>query len=156
MDEYIRRMNRAGIRYLLIGGQAMRLEGMPRFSMDWDFFIPARDNDNFAKINAEFSDIFDLSVEPLGPHGEGFVQTYQTPLGIIQFHLAPPGLPDFDEAERHLVIRRSAAGTPVRCLSGKDLLTSKQATNRPKDNEDIEFLKIKLEKATRETQLKIE
>ena len=24
------------VRYLLMGGQAMRLAGMPRFSMDWD------------------------------------------------------------------------------------------------------------------------
>jgi hypothetical protein len=37
MNELILGFNAAGIRYLLIGGQAMRLAGMPRFSMDWDF-----------------------------------------------------------------------------------------------------------------------
>jgi hypothetical protein len=36
MNELLRAFNSAGIRYLLIGGQAMRLIGMSRFSMDWD------------------------------------------------------------------------------------------------------------------------
>ena len=43
MDEVIRRFNTEGIRYLVIGGQAVRLEGCPRFSMDWDVYIPSRD-----------------------------------------------------------------------------------------------------------------
>ena len=51
MDEVIRRFNEAGVRYLVIGGQALRLEGMPRFSMDWDFFLPGRDEANIEKIN---------------------------------------------------------------------------------------------------------
>ncbi len=46
MDELIQAFNAAGVRYLLVGGQAMRLTGMPRFSMDWDFFIPPRDSEN--------------------------------------------------------------------------------------------------------------
>jgi len=146
MDDYILRMNHAGIRYLLLGGQAMRLEGMPRFSMDWDFFIPPKDAANFAKINAELADLLDVSLEPLGPRGEGFVQTYQTPLGVIQFHLVPPGLPKFDEAEQRMVIHKTASGTPVHCLSPADLLASKKATGRDKDTDDIEFLKIKLNK----------
>ena len=46
MNELILAFNAVGIRYLLVGGQAMRLTGMPRFSMDWDFFIPPRDEKN--------------------------------------------------------------------------------------------------------------
>ena len=34
MNELFRTFNAASVRYLLIGGQAMRLAGMPRFSMD--------------------------------------------------------------------------------------------------------------------------
>ena len=33
MNELLLEFNAAGIRYLLIGGQAMRLAGMPRFSI---------------------------------------------------------------------------------------------------------------------------
>ena len=50
MNELILALNAAGIRYLLVGGQAMRLTGMPRFSMDWDFFIPPRDEANLAQL----------------------------------------------------------------------------------------------------------
>ena len=53
MDELILAFNAAGVRYLLVGGQAMRLTGMPRFSMDWDFFIPPHDENNFTKLNRE-------------------------------------------------------------------------------------------------------
>jgi hypothetical protein len=51
MNELVLSLNAARIRYLLVGGQAMRLAGMPRFSMDWDFFIPPRDEDNLARWN---------------------------------------------------------------------------------------------------------
>ena len=54
MNELIQQFSAAGIRYLLIGGQAMRLTGMPRFSMDWDFFIPPRDEENFTRLNGLF------------------------------------------------------------------------------------------------------
>jgi hypothetical protein len=47
MDDLFQALDKAGIRYLLIGGQAMRLFGMPRYSMDWDFLIPPRDVANF-------------------------------------------------------------------------------------------------------------
>jgi len=140
MDELLRKLNQAQVRYLLIGGQAMRLAGMPRFSMDWDFFIPARDEDNLARLNRLLADELDLPLVALGPHGENFIQTYQTRWGVVQFHLGLPGVPKFDEAERQAVVRKNELGTPVRCLAGAHLLAAKQAANRPQDQADIEFL----------------
>jgi len=49
MDELLRCLNEGGVRYLLMGGQAMRLAGMPRYSMDWDFFIPPNDLENLGQ-----------------------------------------------------------------------------------------------------------
>jgi hypothetical protein len=43
MGELVHLFNAQAVRYLLIGGQAMRLEGLPRFTMDGDFYIPPRD-----------------------------------------------------------------------------------------------------------------
>ncbi|HAO77488.1 MAG TPA: hypothetical protein DCQ92_00665 [Verrucomicrobia subdivision 3 bacterium] len=60
MNELILALNAAGIRYLLVGGQAMRLTGMPRFSMDWDFFIPPRDGKNLARLNEILQDEIDV------------------------------------------------------------------------------------------------
>ena len=87
MDELILAFNAAGVRYLLVGGQAMRLIGMPRFSMDWDFFIPPHDERNFTKLNEILKDELDVPLVALGARGENFIQTYQTSQGILQFHL---------------------------------------------------------------------
>ncbi|MBN1557261.1 MAG: hypothetical protein JW951_03860 [Lentisphaerae bacterium] len=143
MEALIARLNAHGVRYLLIGGQAARLEGVPRYSMDWDFLVPPRDTGNIRRINAALGDELDLPLEPLGPHGENFVQTYQTRWGIVQFHLGAPGLDPFDQLESRAVSRTLPEGVQVRCISGADLLLSKKAAGRPSDSLDIEFLEEK-------------
>lgn len=140
MDELIQAFNAAGIRYLLVGGQAMRLAGMPRFSMDWDFFIPPHDSDNFIKLNRVLGEELDVPLLPLGARGENFVQTYQTRWGVVQFHLGLPGVPKFDEAEKSAAPRASETGVSVKCLSGILLLASKRAAGRPQDQADIAYL----------------
>ena len=145
MDEVIKLFNKHGVRYLLIGGQAVRFAGMPRFSMDWDFFIPPKDGNNISKINTLLEEEFDLPLLPLGEKGQNFIQTYQTRWGVIQFHLAGPGLPPFNDAEKRAVIHETESGTQVKCLSGVDLLESKRKAGRPQDQLDIEFLEIKKE-----------
>ncbi len=114
MDELLQQLNAAGIRYLLIGGQAMRQPGSPRFYMDWDFFIPPRDERNLDRLNELLADDLDLPLLPLGPLGENFIQTYQTHWGALQFHLGLPGLPRFDEAEAAAVSRPPKVGRRCR------------------------------------------
>jgi len=143
MDEVIRLFNDRAVRYIIIGGQAVRLEGCPRFTMDWDVYIPGRDEANLMRINAVLGDELDVPLVPLGPRGENFVQTYQTRWGVLQFHLAGPGLPPFDEAESRAVMHLTEEQVSVRCLSGADLLASKKRANRPSDSLDIEFLEKK-------------
>ena len=62
--------------------------------------------------------------------------------GVIQFHLAPPGLPKFAIVEERAVIHEFC-GVPVKYLCLDDLLSSKQAVAREKDADDILFLTIK-------------
>lgn len=143
MDEVIQLFNKKNVRYIVIGGQALRLEGMPRFSMDWDLFIPSQDAGNLKLINRLLGSELDTPVLPLGRHGENFVQTYQTRYGVLQFHLGGPTLPAYDDAEKRAVIRHSETGTPVRCLSGNDLLESKKKSGRPQDLLDARFLEKK-------------
>lgn len=145
MDEVIQRFNEQGVRYLLIGGQALRLAGMPRFSMDWDFFIPPRDEENIGKINRTLGEAIDIPVVPLGEQGENFVQTYQTQWGVAQFHLGVPGLDSFDAAEERAVMCHTETGISVKCACTEDLLSAKKAAGRPEDQADIEFLERKTE-----------
>ena len=148
MNDLLRTWNDSGVRYLLAGGQAMRLIGMPRFSMDWDFFIPPRDERNFERLNKLMAEDLDMPLVPLGTRGENFIQTYQIQWGILQFHLGLPGVPSFDAAETAAVVRTTEHGVAVRCLSGRHLLDSKQAAGRPQDQLDIEFL-LELQRASK-------
>lgn len=143
MDELIQLFNVHQIRYLVFGGQAVRLVGMPRFSMDWDFFIPGKDDANMKQINRLLEEELDMPLVPMGPKGENLIQTYQTRWGIIQFHLAVAGIVSFEEAESRAVVNVNENGTKVRCFSLDDLLASKEAVSRPQDQQDIMFLKIK-------------
>lgn len=143
MEDLIRSFNEQSVRYLVIGGQAARLEGVPRYSMDWDILIPPRDIKNMDKINSLMGDDLDLPLEPLGPQGQNFVQTYQTRWGILQFHLGAPGLDAFEILESRAVFHSISKEVQARCISGSDLLRSKKAANRPSDALDIEFLEEK-------------
>ncbi|MBC8453875.1 nucleotidyl transferase AbiEii/AbiGii toxin family protein [PVC group bacterium] len=143
MDEVIRIFNENAIRYLVFGGQAVRLTGMPRFTMDWDIFIPGKDSENMQRINELLADELDLPLVPVGTRGENLIQTYQTRWGIIQFHLAVTGIPSFDEAEKKSVFYDDENGIKVKCLSLQDLIASKKSVSRPQDQADIDFLEIK-------------
>ncbi len=143
MEKLIARLNAAGVRYVVIGGQAVRLHGMPRFSLDWDLLIPSRDAENLGRLNAAVGEWLGEPVVPLGPRGENFVQTFQTVHGIVQFHLAVPGLASFDVAEAAAVEMAMEDGTPCRVLSAADLLQTKRAAGRSQDQIDIEFLQEK-------------
>ena len=143
MDEVIQLFNENAVRYLVFGGQAVRLEGMPRFTMDWDIFIPSKDLENIQRINELLGSELDLPIVPIGKRGENIIQTYQTRWGIIQFHLAVVGISSFDEAEKRAVFHDDENRIKVKCLSIDDLIVSKKSVCRPQDQVDIEFLEIK-------------
>ena len=44
METILKKLNAAAVRYVVIGGQAMQQEGMPRFTLDWDL-EDSRDDD---------------------------------------------------------------------------------------------------------------
>ena len=119
----------------------MRLLGMPRFSMDWDFFFRREMKKISEKSINLLGDELDLRLEQLGSRGENSIQTYQTRWGILQFHLIVPGVLNFNKSEAIGTVLYTKNRTPVPCLRGSDLLSSKEASNRPQDQSDIEFLR---------------
>ena len=141
MDSLIARLNKAGARYLVIGGQAVRLFGFPRFSMDWDIYVPPHDEHNLRIIENALTGELDVSLLPLGPRGENIIQTYQTRFGIVQFHLVVPGLTSFADAARNAARLTDEDGNAVPCVGARDLLAAKLATHRAQDQQDIAFLK---------------
>ena len=49
----------------------------------------------------------------------------------------------FDVLETRATEHQLKNGVLVKCINGKDLLSSKRAVSRPSDLEDIEFLEAK-------------
>ena len=139
MDEIIATFNRNRVRYLLIGAQAARLLGNPRYSFDWDLYIPPRDRENIRKINELLPEEIELPLLPLGMRGENFIQTYQTKHGLPHFYLI--GFPPFEDAEKEATEKMLESGTKVKCVSAETLLRMKEASNRPHDQSDILFLR---------------
>jgi hypothetical protein len=58
---------------VVIGGQAMLQQGMPRFTLDWDIFVPPLDKENFDKTNYALADELDMELEKIRyPNGRRF------------------------------------------------------------------------------------
>ena len=83
-----------------------------------------------------------------GDRGENLLQTYPTRWGVLQFHLAIPGLPSFGDCWQRRCSIADERGSSIATLCGEDLLSSKMAANRAQDQEDIAFLKKKKEVGT--------
>jgi hypothetical protein len=111
--------------------------------MDWDFLVDG-DAGNLAKVSECLGDELDLPLVPRGPRGEHLIQTYQTRWGVLQFHLAVPGIPSFAEVWARRNDRSTETGVSVPCLATRDLLAAKRASGRPQDLADAEFLEQKL------------
>lgn len=129
MTDAIRALVSARVRFVVIGGHAIRYAGLPRMTSDWDLFVPPHDLENFSKINKALEDEPDIVVAPLGPHGENFVQTFQTQWSVIQFHLVLAGIRTFEEAEA-AAVEVEDAGLKLKRLSGAHLLANKLKANR--------------------------
>src|SRR5687768_13749654 len=145
MNDVIAALVAAKVRFVVIGGQAVRIVGFPRTTIDWDLFVPPRDEANFQRIDQALDEIatpgeYDRPVIPLGPNGENFIQTYQFQWCLLQFHLLVPGIKTFEDAEK-TSIEVSDGGINFKRLSGPMLLKAKEAANRPADQEDIKFLR---------------
>jgi hypothetical protein len=57
MNECIRLLAAAGVRFIVVGGHAIRYAGFARSTLDWDLFVPPHDLANFAKINRALENV---------------------------------------------------------------------------------------------------
>jgi len=127
-------LERNDVRYVLVGGMAAILHGVPRATLDVDLLIEA------SPANAQ------ALLAALGEAGLGTADLV-TPAEVlanvvtlfedflrVDVFLSIPGL-SFDEAWRHHVVR-DAGEARVRVASRRDLIASKRAKARPKDLED--------------------
>ncbi|MBP7676237.1 MAG: nucleotidyl transferase AbiEii/AbiGii toxin family protein [Thermoanaerobaculia bacterium] len=134
-----------GVRYLVFGGAAMNLHGLPRFTEDLDVFIePTRENVEAVKraLRKVYDDpnIDEISADELV--GEYPAVQYVPPEG--DFHLDI--LTRLGEAFRFEDLEPDETtldGVKVRLVSPRTLYLMKKGTVRPKDRLDADGLRAK-------------
>lgn len=127
------------VRYLVIGGFAATIFGVPRFTYDVDLFVENRPDNIEAMLNA----LIDL-----GSDMAAIVKTTRSPfVTIVEFDDLPvktdilvnvPGLA-WDDAWANRV-SQSYQGQPFYTVSRADLIKAKRAVGRWQDLEDVKAL----------------
>ena len=128
---------RHGVRYLFIGKSGAILLGFPDTTQDADLYVDKSLSNGRAMV-ASLRDLgFVLTQEDVGAieRGKDFVQLKNGPFDL-DLIFAPDGIERFEDAwRRHVDI----AGFPV--CHPDDIIKSKEAAHRQKDNESLPRLR---------------
>jgi hypothetical protein len=140
--DLLREMERAGVRYLLVGAHAIAAHGIPRATRDIDFWI-----DPEAENAMRVWEALLRFGAPLGALGIS-ERDVRTPGTVLQFGVIPnridlmtsiSGLDRFADAwERRVMTELGDVAVPV--LSLEDLRATKRASGRKRDLLDLEML----------------
>ena len=138
-----------GVDFVIVGGVAVVLQAMPRFTKDLDICYSTADDN----LDALGSVLVGLAARLRGiPEVAAFVPDARTlrqtqtmclttPRGDVDLLVDPDGAPDYGTLrERASVMELS--GRTVRVASIEDMLAMKRAAGRPQDLADIESLEV--------------
>lgn len=166
--ELVRALVEAHVDFVIVGGVAVVLQSMPRFTKDLDICY-ATDQDNLDALGdvlvALGTRLRGIPEEvPFVPDGRTLRRTQimclTTPVGDIDLLVDPDGAPGYKSLRRRADIK-DLAGHEVRVASIDDLIAMKRAAGRPQDVIDIESLEAarrlkrrmqQMQKAKRSTQ----
>lgn len=134
--ELLSAFNRFSVRYLVVGGHAVRFHGQTRSVKDLDLFIDSTGNNPSQCLDALHSLRFTdpkLSAALAKPKMQIRLARYGAEL------LTSCDGPPFEEAYQRRVLAQEQ-GMVVPVVSRQDLLEQKRKLNRPKDIEDVKAL----------------
>jgi hypothetical protein len=149
-DELFGCLARHDVRYVLIGGLAAVLHGSPLPTLDADI-CPARTSDNLERLATALEAIdarirtSDTAEGLTLPRDPAFLARIEqvnlmTLVGDLDLSFTPSGTEGFDDLVRHAVLMKIRALTiPVAALD--DIIRSKAAANRPKDQRMLPLLR---------------
>jgi hypothetical protein len=153
-EAFLKGLNSAGIDYLVTGGLALNLHGLPRMSTDIDLVLePA--SGNILKAVRHFRGLGYRPAQAMKPeemaHPEVRRRWMEDGQRAMRFVLAEEDLTEVDlSLEAHLPyadLKGRAANVPlggeeIAVMSIADLKSLKKVMGRPRDLEDLEGLKI--------------
>ncbi|MFC4212186.1 DUF6036 family nucleotidyltransferase [Pedobacter lithocola] len=139
--DFVEALNKADVRYILVGGFSVILHGYSRTTGDMDIWV-ARTLENYGKIKNAFLNfgmpVFDMTEENFLTHKNWDVFTFGIPPSAIDLMLAVKGL-DFDASYDNAILFEED-GIQIKTIHLDDLKKAKKAAGRPKDLNDLENL----------------
>ena len=143
-------LNEEGVAYVIVGGFASVVHGSSLPTQDIDV-VPSRQPDNLERLgralrrmNARIRTGGDPVSAPIdGPFlaNMAIMLNLITDLGDVDLTFSPSGgLGGFDEWSVHALSVEIAEGLSVRIASLDDIIDSKRAANRPKDQMALPYL----------------
>ena len=154
--EILAALERHGVRYVVIGGLAATLHGSPIMTTDADI-CPARERDNLERLAKALVELRARIRTSGVPEGLAFacdatflslidvILNLTTKFGDLDLTFIPSGTSGFPDLDRHAV-PMSLMGRPVAVASLADVIRSKEAANRPKDQIALPTLRLLLER----------
>jgi predicted nucleotidyltransferase len=146
----LRSLTEHGVAYIVIGGYAASLHSSPFLTMDVDI-TPERSRANLDRLSAALQALGARVRTPDAPHGLPFahtgaslgdasVWTLTTDYGDLDISFVPNGTDGFVDLARDAELT-DIHGVEVRIASLADIIRSKQAANRPKDQRVLPTLR---------------
>jgi len=141
-QEFIGCLNEADVEYMLVGGYATIIYGYNRTTGDLDIWVNQTD-DNYDKIVIAFRQfqmpLFDMLRKRFLSDPGIEVFTFGRPPVCIDIITRLKGL-IFDDVYQNVEKREIEKGFFAKVIHLNDLIKAKKASNRPKDQDDIEHL----------------
>ena len=143
-------LNEEGVEYIIIGGFAAVIHGSSLPTRDIDV-LPTRESGNLTKLARALNRIGAMirtSGDPVFTLIDGpflanmpLLLNLVTDLGEMDLTFSPSGpLDGYDGWNAHAIVLNIAPGIDVRVASLEDIIASKRAANRPKDQQSIPYL----------------
>ncbi len=144
--DFCRLLNKEGVAYLVLGGQASILFGVPRFTNDVDILV-RKDSENASNLIRALSKIgFGIAKElrerdVLAKPVFSFMDQIK-----VDVFTDVPGVGGYEDAVRSVALHQYQ-GVRIPTLSLKQLIARKEAIHRWQDQADVEALR-EIEKRT--------
>ncbi len=153
-EEIFACLDRHGVRYVLIGGLAAVLHGSPLPTLDVDI-CPLEEPENLERLAAALEELDARVRTPDSPEGLAFPReatflgnvqllNLQTRFGDLDLSFLPAGTDGFPDLALHAV-EMTIHGSKVAVAALEDVIRSKEAANRPKDQRTLPALRQLLE-----------
>ncbi|MGQ0642916.1 MAG: hypothetical protein ACT4P6_19390 [Gemmatimonadaceae bacterium] len=149
-ERLIKGLAKHGVRYVLIGAVAARLQGFPRLTADADI-TPARDRENLTNLASALRELdARVSTESV-PEGLAFdcspatlsraeLWNLVTAAGRLDVAFTPSGTEGYDDLVRNAV-SFDVFGVTLAAASLEDIIRSQAAAARPQDLQDVIVLR---------------